>query len=176
MTDFDYEKMLDQIKTETDPKAREEVFGFIGEYGDNRFVEPLTELLKTNDSPSMRFSLYKTFMEIGTELAKEMISKKVKKSPPKDDGKKISKKQWEEAVAFLAKSFEPSFVTKVQRIMDAEGEKWTLNRNREIGIYVRTLLRNNGFDWGDKALEDYWTWLVEEAVERIKKKKKEETK
>ncbi|MBD3191465.1 MAG: hypothetical protein GF308_12525 [Candidatus Heimdallarchaeota archaeon] len=176
MNEFDYEKMLDQIKTETDPEAREELFSFIGEYGDNRFVEPLTELLKTNDSPSMRFSLYKTFMEIGTELANEMIEKKIRKSPPKDDGKKISKKQWEEAVVFLAESFEPSFISKVQRIIEAEGEKWTINRKREIGIYVRTLLRNNGFDWGEKALDDYWTWLLEDALKRIKKEGKKETK
>ena len=92
MSDFEYNKMLDQIKEKRDPKEREELFDFIGEKGDDRFVEPLTELLKVDDSPQMRQSLYATFTKIGTDLAEEVIRKKVRTRLPKDDGKKITKK------------------------------------------------------------------------------------
>ena len=54
MSDFEYTKMIEQIKEKRDPKEREELFDFIGENGDDRFVEPLTELIKVDDSPHMR--------------------------------------------------------------------------------------------------------------------------
>lgn len=169
MSDFEYNKMLDQIKEKRDPKEREELFDFIGEKGDDRFVEPLTELLKVDDSPQMRQSLYATFTKIGTDLAEEVIRKKVRTRLPKDDGKKITKKSWEEAVAFLCKNLEKPFVKKAEEIIAEEGKLWGIKNKGGIGIYIRNLLRNNGFNWGQSALETYWSWVVEDALKKIQK-------
>ncbi|MHA1188501.1 MAG: hypothetical protein ACTSSK_16880 [Candidatus Heimdallarchaeota archaeon] len=112
MSDFEYTKLLEQIRNEKDLKEREELFHFIGERGDDRFIEPLTELLKTDDSPLIRSSLYSAFSQIGSDLAEEVIAKQVKTRLPKDDGKKITKKTWTEAVDFLAVNLESVFIGK----------------------------------------------------------------
>ncbi|MCK5297852.1 MAG: hypothetical protein KAJ76_03020 [Candidatus Heimdallarchaeota archaeon] len=169
MSDFEYNKMIEQIKEKRDPKEREELFDFIGENGDDRFVEPLTELIKVDDSPHMRQSLYATFTRIGTELAEEVIREKVRTKLPKDDGKKITKKSWEEAVVFLSKNLEKPLVKKAEEIITEEGKLWGIKNKGGIGIYIRNLLRNNGFNWGESALETYWSWVVEDALKKIKK-------
>jgi len=38
MSDFEYTKLLEQIRNEKDLKEREELFHFIGERGDDRFI------------------------------------------------------------------------------------------------------------------------------------------
>ena len=164
MSGFEYNKMLEQIRNERDRKQREELFDFIGEKGDDRFVEPLTELLKTDDSPIMRSSLYTTFSKIGTELAEEVIQTQIKTKLPKDDGKRISKKSWKEAVDFLKGNLEASFIQKVEGIIKEDGRLWGDKNKGGVGIYIRNLLRNNGYDWGEEAMKMYWPWLVEDAI------------
>ena len=66
MSDFEYNKMIEQILSQKDPKEREELFSFLGEKGDDRFVEPLAELLTREDNPIMRQNLYATLTQIGT--------------------------------------------------------------------------------------------------------------
>lgn len=167
MSEFEYIKMLEQIRNERDQKQREELFDFIGENGDDRFVEPLTELLKTDDSPILRSSLYTTFSKIGTELAEEIIQTQIKTKLPKDDGKKISKKSWKEAVDFLKGNLEASFIQKVRGIIESEGRLWGHKNKGEIGVYIRNLLRNNGFNWGDQAMAIYWSWLIEDVLQQL---------
>lgn len=170
MSEFEYRKMLEQIRNERDRKQREELFNFIGENGDDRFIEPLSELLRTDDSPEMRFSLYTTFSKIGTDLAEEVIQKHVKEKLPRDDGKKITKKSWKEAVEFLNKNLEKSFINKVKEIMKSEGRLWGFTNKGGVGVYIRNLLRNNGFDWGENALETYWSWVVEDVIQKREQK------
>jgi len=168
MSDFEYNKMIEQILNQKDPKEREELFNFIGEKGDDRFVEPLTELLKLEDGPVMRQSLYATLARIGTELANEVIKTKVKTKLPRDDGKKISKKSWEQAVGFLMDNLEKPLIKKIEELMETEGDLWGVKQKGGVGIYIRNLLRNNGFNWGEQALVAYWPWLVEDAISKIK--------
>ena len=168
MSEFEYIKMLDQIRNERDQRQREELFDFIGENGDDRFVEPLIELLKTDDSPILRSSLYTTFSKIGTELAEEVIQTQIKTKLPKDNGKKISKKSWKEAVDFLKGNLETSFIQKVRGIIETEGRLWSRKNKGEIGVYIRNLLRNNGFDWGEQAMNIYWSWLIEDVLQQQK--------
>jgi len=168
MSDFEYTKLLEQIRNEKDLKEREELFHFIGERGDDRFIEPLTELLKTDDSPLIRSSLYSAFSQIGSELAEEVIAKQVKSRLPKDDGKRITKKTWTEAVDFLTANLEVVFIKKVRGIIDSEGRLWGIRNKGGVGVYVRNLLRNNGFNWGEVALENYWSWVVEDVLEKVK--------
>ncbi|HUU77613.1 MAG TPA: HEAT repeat domain-containing protein [candidate division Zixibacteria bacterium] len=168
MSEFEYLKMLEQIRNERDQKQREELFNFIGENGDDRFIEPLTQLLKTDDSPEMRFSLYTTFAKIGSELAEEVIKEQVRTKLPKDDGKKITKSSWSEAVEFLNKNLELSFINKVKEIIASEGRLWGFKNKGGVGVYIRNLLRNNGFNWGEHALETYWSWVVEDVLNKKK--------
>ena len=167
MSEFEYAKLLEQIRNEKDLKEREELFNFIGERGDDRFIEPLTELLQTDDSPVIRTSLYTTFSQIGTSLAEETIEKQVKSRLPRDDGKKITKKNWKEAVEFLAVNLEPVFIKKVKGIIDNEGRLWGIKNKGGVGVYIRNLLRNNGFSWGEEALENYWSWVVEDVLKKV---------
>ncbi|HUT80021.1 MAG TPA: HEAT repeat domain-containing protein [Candidatus Bathyarchaeia archaeon] len=166
MSDFEYTKMIEQILNRKDQKEREELFNFIGEKGDDRFVEPLTELIKLDDSPKMRQSLYSALTKIGTNLADDVIKTQIKLKLPKDDGKKITKKSWDEAVFFLASNLEPVFIKKVKQIIQTEGSLWGHENKGGIGVYVRNLLRNNGFNWGETALEAYWPWVVEEVLKK----------
>ncbi len=168
MSEFEYMKMLEQIRNERDQKQREELFDFIGENGDDRFIEPLTQLLQTDDSPVLRSSLYTTFSKIGTELAEEIIQTQIKTKLPKDDGKKITKKSFNEAVDFLNGNLEASFIQKVRGIIESEGRLWALKNKGEIGVYIRNLLRNNGFNWGKQAMAIYWSWLVEDVLQKQK--------
>ena len=161
-----YLKMLEQIRKETDQKQREELFNFIGDNGDDRFIEPLSELLITDDSPTMRFSLYTTFTKIGSELAEDIIQNEIRSKLPKDNGKIISKKDWKAAVEFLKQNLEPNFITKVRTIMFTDGKLWALKNKVGVGVYIRNLLRNNGFDWGEKALETYWSWVLEDLLNK----------
>ena len=167
MSEFEYMKMLEQIRNERDQKQREDLFEFIGENGDDRFVEPLTELLKTDDSPILRSSLYTTFSKIGTELAEEIIQTQIRTKLPKDDGKKITKKSWIEAVDFLKGDLETSFIQKVRGIIETEGRLWATKNKGGIGVYVRNLLRNNGFDWGEQAMKIYWSWVIEDVLQKL---------
>ena len=169
MSGFEYTKMLEQIRSEKDRQQRKELFEFIGDKGDDRFIEPLTELLKTDDSPTMRNSLYATFSKIGTELAEEAIRTKIRTQLPQDDGKKISKKSWKEAVDFLTKNLESSFIQKVKGLIETDGVLWGYKNKGGVGIYVRNLLRSNGFDWGEEAMSTYWPWLVEDTLQKMEK-------
>lgn len=159
--------MLDQIRNERDLKQREELFSFIGDKGDDRFIEPLTELLKTDDSPVMRFSLYTAFAKIGSELAEDVINQQVRTKLPKDDGKKISKKDWLAAVEFLDDSLDKNFIKKVKAIINTDGRLWSIKNKGGVGVYIRNLLRNNGFNWGESALETYWSWVVEDLIKKL---------
>ena len=170
MSDFEYNKMIEQILSQKDEKNREELFSFIGDKGDDRFIEPLIELIGLDDSPHMRQSLYTTFAKIGSDLAEEVIKTKVKIKLPKDDGKKITKKSWADAVAFLVTNMEQSFIKKAEILIKSDGNLWGINNKGGIGIYIRNLLRNNGFDWGETALETYWPWVVEDALTKFKDK------
>lgn len=172
MSEFEHSKMLEQIRNERNQKQREELFDFIGENGDDRFVEPLIELLKTDDSPILRSSLYTTFSKIGTELAKEVIQTQIKIKLPKDDGKKITKKSWKEAVNFLQGNLESSFIQKVSGIIESEGRLWGLKNKGGVGVYVRNLLRNNGFNWGEQAMDTYWPWLIEDVLQKLEETNK----
>ncbi|MBN1328973.1 MAG: hypothetical protein JXA54_05825 [Candidatus Heimdallarchaeota archaeon] len=167
MSDFEYKKMIEQILNRKDQKEREELFNFIGEKGDDRFVEPLIELIKLEDSPKMRQSLYTTLTKIGTNLADEVIKTQIKFKLPKDDGRKITKKAWDDAVSFLASNLEPTFIRKAKEIIKSEGGLWGHENKGGIGVYVRNLLRNNGFNWGETALEAYWPWIIEEVLNKI---------
>ncbi len=169
MSDFDYSKMLEQIRNEKDQKERETLFDFIGEKGDDRFIEPLAELLTLEDNPQLRQSLYATFSKIGSDLAEDVIEQKVRARLPKDDGKKITKKSWGEAVGFLVANLEAPFINKAIQIIKSEGRLWGIKNKGGIGIYIRNLLRNNGYDWGESALETYWPWVVEDALKKMKK-------
>jgi len=167
--DFEYTKMIEQIRSQINQKEREELFDFIGEKGDNRFIEPLTELIKLEDSPILRQSLYSTFTKIGTELAEEVIKEQIRVKLPKDDGKKISKKSWQDAVDFLVNNLEPTFIKKTKQLIQIEGPLWGVKSKGGIGVYIRNLLRNNGFNWGESALESYWPWVLEDALQKINK-------
>ncbi len=169
MSEFEYIKMLEQIRNERNQKQREELFDFIGENGDDRFVEPLTELLRTNDNPKLRSSLYTTFSKIGTELAEQAIQTQIKTKLPKDNGKKITKKSWKEAVDFLETNLEASFIRKVEGVIESEGRLWSRKNKGEIGVYIRNLLRNNGFNWGEQAMNIYWPWLIEDVLQQQNK-------
>ncbi|NHJ39115.1 MAG: hypothetical protein FK731_03710 [Asgard group archaeon] len=171
MSEFEYSKMIEQILNQQNQKERDELFDFIGQKGDDRFVEPLTELISLDDSPKMRQSLYATLTKIGTKLAEEVIKDKVKKQLPKDDGKLISKKSWDEAVSFLVKNLEQPSVKQISELIKTDGNLWGVKNKGGIGIYIRNLLRNNGFDWGEASLEVYWSWVAEEAVTKISAKK-----
>ncbi|NHJ47775.1 MAG: hypothetical protein FK733_08305 [Asgard group archaeon] len=171
MSDFEYNKMIEQILKQENQKERDELFDFIGQKGDDRFIEPLVELIDLEDSPKMRQSLYTTLTKIGTDLAEEVIKDKIKNELPKDDGNKISKKSWDEATSFLAKNLETPSIKQIEELIESEGSLWAVNNKGGIGIYIRNLLRNNGFDWGEAALETYWSWAAEEAV-RITKEEK----
>lgn len=167
MSEFEYTKMIEQILNQQNQKERDELFDFIGQKGDDRFVEPLVEIISLEDSPKIRQSLYATLTKIGTELADEVINERVKKQLPKDDGKLISKKSWGEAVSFLVKNLELPSVKQISELMESEGSLWGIKNKGGIGIYIRNLLRNNGFDWGEISLEVYWSWVAEEAVTKI---------
>jgi hypothetical protein len=171
MSEFEHQKMIEQILNQKNQKERDELFDFIGQKGDDRFVEPLTELITHEDTPMMRQSLYATLAKIGTELAEDVINEKVKKQLPKDDGKKISNKSWTEAVNFLVANLEPPSVRQITELIESEGNLWGVNNKGGIGIYIRNLLRNNGFDWGEASLEVYWSWVAEEAIRKINEKK-----
>ena len=88
---------------------------------------------------------------------------------PKDDGKKITKKSWREAVDFLVANLEAPFINKAVQIIESEDRLWGIKNKGGIGIYIRNLLRNNGYDWGESALETYWSWVVEDALKKMKK-------
>jgi hypothetical protein len=171
MSDFEYNKMIEQILTKQNQKDRDELFDFIGERGDDRFVQPLSELIDHEDTPRMRQSIYATLTKIGTDLADEVIKQKIKKELPKDDGKVISLKSWNEAISFLIKNLETPTIKQIEQLMESEGNLWGVSNKGGIGIYIRNLLRNNGFDWGDVALETYWSWAAEEAVRKINEEK-----
>ncbi len=168
MSDFEYTKMIEQILSQKNQKERDALFNFIGDKGDDRFIEPLTELIKLDDSPKMRQSLYTTLSKIGTNLADEVIKTQIKLKLPMDDGKKIPKKSWEDAVAFLVSNLEPTFINKAKQIIQTEGSLWGHQNKGGIGVYVRNLLRNNGFNWGEAALEAYWPWVIEDVLRKIK--------
>ncbi|MHA1213362.1 MAG: hypothetical protein ACTSSH_13005 [Candidatus Heimdallarchaeota archaeon] len=155
MSEFEHNKMIEQILNQNNQKERDELFGFIGDKGDDRFIEPLVELIKLDDSPKMRQSLYTTFTKIGTELAEEVIREQVRIKLPKDDGKRITKKAWSEAVSFLVSNLEKPFIKNAEAIIESEGILWGHVNKGGIGIYVRNLLRNNDFDWGESSLEAY---------------------
>lgn len=159
--------MIEQILNQKNQKTREELFSFIGDNGDDRFVEPLVELIDLDDSPVMRQSLYTTLVKIGSELADEVIKKQVRIELPKDDGKKITRKTWADAVSFLVSNMEPSFIKKAKFLIETEGNLWGFKNKGGIGIYIRNLLRNNGFDWGEVALKSYWPWVVEDALTKF---------
>jgi hypothetical protein len=169
MSDFDYSMLIAQIRNKRDTKERKALLEFIGEKGDDRFIEPLSQLIKIDDSPELRLSLYSTFTKIGSELADEVIKKKIKASLPKDDGKKVTKKEWKEAVAFLTKNLEQTFIDRVDKTISQEGRLWAEKNQGGMGIFVRNLLRNNGFDWGESALKTYWSWVLEDALNELKK-------
>jgi len=96
-----------------------------------------------------------------------VIAKQVKTRLPKDDGKKITKKTWTEAVDFLAVNLESVFIGKVEVIIASEGRLWGIKNKGGVGVYVRNLLRNNGFNWGETALENYWSWVVEDVLKKV---------
>ena len=170
MGDFEYQKMLEQIRNERDLKQRDELFSFIGDNGDDRFIEPLTELMDTDDSPNMRHSLYTTFASIGSELAEQVIQNKVRSNLPKDDGMTIAAADWTKAVEFMINSLDTKFIDKVKNIIKSDGILWGNTNKGGVGVYIRNLLRNNGFDWGENALETYWPWVVEDALKKLEEK------
>ena len=172
MSDFDYKKLIEQVISQKNQKERDELFKFIGEKGDDRFITPLMDLLKVEDNPQMRQSLYATFSKIGTKLASEVIKNQLKSKLPMDNGSKIPQKNWDDAIAFLVLNLEQQFVRKIEELIKKDGYTWGQKNKGNIGIYIRNLLRNNGFNWGEEALEAYWQWIVEDAISKIQKAKK----
>jgi hypothetical protein len=171
---LDYEQFIEQIRSAKDPASKRDLLKFIGDKGDDRFIQPLIDYLALEDNPVTRSDLYATFTRIGTSLASQSIEEQIKNQPPKDNGEKISSESWSEAIQFLADSFEPDFIERLQQLIESKGPLWGSQIRGGVGIYVRNLLRNNGFDWGDKALQSYWSWLAEEAVKLRKEEAQEE--
>ena len=70
----------------------------------------------------------------------------------------------------MKRSLEPSFIEKIKGTINSEGLLWGVKNKGGFGVYIRNLLRNNGFDWGENALKTYWPWVVEDALQKIEEK------
>ncbi|MEA2069737.1 MAG: hypothetical protein U9O98_00450 [Asgard group archaeon] len=169
MSGFDYKELLEQIRNQTDTASRHELLQYIGDNGDDRFIEPLIKLLETDDSPNMRYSLYDSFNRIGSKLAEEVIQKQIRRDLPTDDGHKITQEDWDKAVDYITSSLKPNFVEKVKKTIEKEGKLWALDYKGSFGVYVRNLLRGAGFNWGEEALQKYWSWILEDAIAKYQK-------
>jgi hypothetical protein len=70
------------------------------------------------------------------------------------------------AIGFLKASLEED-ADDIRHTIDKEGRDWWLHYHFGYGMFVRNLLRDNGFgerEFVIDTLDDYWAGLVEAAV------------
>ena len=83
----------------------------------------------------------------------------------KDDGKPITANEWTQAIAYLLDTIPLRFFRDVRAVIITEGQNWGLKRHLGLGMKIRNILREGGFQWGNLALDDYWYHLLEDAVQ-----------
>ena len=79
----------------------------------------------------------------------------------------ISPEKREKAILCLIKEVPHEELEEVLKLVKTEGEDWGILLHFDFGMYIRNLLRKNGFKWGADQLDDLWVELVEEAAQRV---------
>jgi hypothetical protein len=70
------------------------------------------------------------------------------------------------AVQYLIDHIPEETMRDVKNSMDKNGKDWWLEHHHGIGMGVRNLLREGGFDWDPVDMDDLWVGLVERAVRK----------
>ena len=84
--------------------------------------------------------------------------------PPLSSGYK------KEAVRYLIDHIPIETLEEIAVIIKKEGSDWEVHHHYDIGITVRYLLREGGFQWDAIELDDVWAGLIEKAVKKSVKK------
>ena len=71
-----------------------------------------------------------------------------------------------EAVRYLIAHVPIETREEIAMIIKKEGSDWEINHHYDIGITVRNLLREGGFQWDPIEMDDVWAGLIEKAVKK----------
>ncbi len=78
----------------------------------------------------------------------------------KDNGQTISETEWNRAVTYIRKKFARSFLKGIRE----KNSKFT--NSEFLRARIKSLLKEGGFDWGEKSLNRYWAALFGFAVKQ----------
>ena len=71
-----------------------------------------------------------------------------------------------EAIRYLIDHVPVETQEEIALIIKKEGSDWEINHHYDIGIFVRNLLREGGFQWDPIELDFLWAELIEKAVKK----------
>ena len=78
----------------------------------------------------------------------------------------LASSEKKEAVRYLIDHVPVETREEIAVIIKKEGSDWEINHHYDIGIFVRNLLREGGFQWDPIELDDVWAELIEKAVKK----------
>ncbi|MDP3733812.1 MAG: hypothetical protein Q8R37_01155 [Nanoarchaeota archaeon] len=81
----------------------------------------------------------------------------------KDDGTTISKDDWDTAVAIVVQNLDTKTIGNIMALAENDPQ-WFVKQQDGMGLEIINLLRNHNINWGDRAVDNYWPELAENAA------------
>jgi hypothetical protein len=70
------------------------------------------------------------------------------------------------AVHYLIDHIPDETMLEIANMIRENGKDWWVEHHHGLGMGVRNLLRQGGFEWGPIDMDDLWVGIVERAVKK----------